>query len=231
MTVAGTVLQQERRIVATYASEVRRGSGLAAVALMLVMLAACSTDEGGAADADVAGLQTQQQALTEQALRSLAGRSCASLPERTVLEGLPDDPLPCLGAGPSRAPASGDGRPTVVNLWASWCEPCVREMPLLEQTADQAGEAVRFVGIDTQDEPASAAGLLEATGVSYDQYDDPDGEVRNAVRAFGLPVTLVFDAQGREVARRVGEIKGSWLDDALRKAGASLDAQRPGAGS
>ena len=231
MTAAGTVLQQERRIVATYTWEVRRGSGLAAAALVLVMLAACSTDEEGAADADVAGLQAQQQALTEQALRSLEGRSCASLPERIVLEGLPDDPLPCLGVGPSRAPASGDGRPTVINLWASWCEPCVREMPLLEQTADRAGEAVRFVGIDTQDEPASAAGLLEATGVSYDQYDDPDGEVRSGVRAFGLPVTLVFDAQGREVARRVGEIKGSWLDDALRKAGASLDARPPGAGS
>ena len=91
---------------------------------------------------------------------------------------------------------AGDGRPTVVNLWASWCAPCVREMPLLQGTADRAGDAVRFVGVDIEDEEASAASLLEATGVRYDQYADPEGDVRSAVRAVGLPVTLVFDARG-----------------------------------
>lgn len=95
-------------------------------------------------------------------------------------------------------------------------------MPLLQRTSERAGAAVRFVGIDIQDEPASAASLLEATGVRYDQYDDPDGEVRSAVRAVGLPVTLVFDAQGREVARRFGEVTGDWLDDALQEAGAAM---------
>ena len=103
-------------------------------------------------------------------------------------------------------------------------------MPLLQRTSDRAGAGVRFVGIDIQDEPASAASLLDATGVSYDQYDDPDGEVRNAVRAVGLPVTLVFDAQGREVARRFGEIKGGWLDDALQKAGAAMAPSSPATG-
>lgn len=200
------------------------------VALLCVLLSACSAGaEGDAASVD-SRLQAQQRALSEQALRSLEGRSCASLPKRVTLAGLPDVPLTCLGVGPARAVDAGDGRPTVVNLWASWCAPCVREMPLLQRTSDRAGDAVRFVGIDIQDEPASAASLLEATGVSYDQYDDPDGEVRSAVRAVGLPVTLVFDAQGREVARRFGEIKGSWLDDALRKAGATLAPAATGTG-
>lgn len=200
------------------------------LALLLVVMSGCSTDVRDRQDAVVADLQTQQQALTDEALRSLDGRSCASLPEPVVLQGLPDTALRCLGAGPARAVDAGDGRPTVVNLWASWCAPCVREMPLLQRTADRAGEEVRFVGIATQDEPASAAGLLEATGMRYDQYDDPDGSVRSAVRAVGLPVTLVFDAQGREVARRFGEIKDSWLDDALREAGAPLAVETPGAG-
>ena len=172
-------------------------------------------------------VRAQQEALSAEALRSLEGRVCAELPESVRLASLPDLTLSCLGTGPARAVDAGDGRPTVVNLWASWCAPCVREMPLLQRTADRAGDAVRFVGIDVQDERDSAAGLLQATGVRYDQYADPDGEVRSAVRAIGLPVTLVFDAQGREVARRFGEIKGSWLDDALREAGVPLAATSP----
>ena len=191
--------------------------------LLGLLLAACTP--GGidtAADrADVAA-RAQQEALSAQALRSLEGRTCADLPERVRLGSLPDLTLACLGTGPARAVSAGDGRPTVVNLWASWCAPCVREMPLLQGTADRAGAAVRFVGVDVQDEPDSAAGLLEFTKVNYDQYADPDGEVRSALRAVGLPVTVVFDAQGREVARRLGEIKGSWLDDALRDAGVPL---------
>jgi len=192
--------------------------------LLCLLLVSCSADSSGYQDSSSVDsqLKAQQRALTEQALRSLDSRTCATLPRRSTLAGLPDTPLTCLGAGLARSPATGDGRPTVVNLWASWCAPCVREMPLLQRTSERAGEAVRFVGIDIEDQPASAASLLEATGVSYDQYEDPDGEVRSAVRAVGLPVTLVFDGQGREVSRRLGEIKGSWLDDALRRAGATL---------
>lgn len=194
-----------------------------ATVLACLLLAGCASPQSEA-DRVEAALEAQQAQLSAQALRSLDGRSCADLPRTPPLAGLPALDLDCLGTGPARAANAGDGRPTVVNLWASWCAPCVREMPLLQRTAERAGDGVRFVGIDVQDEPASAAGLLEQTGVRYDQYADPDGEVRRAVRAVGLPVTLVFDAQGREVARRFGEIRGSWLDDALRKAGAPLAA-------
>ena len=188
-------------------------------ALGCLLLAGCAS-QGAGRDVETA-LQAQQAQLNAEALRALQGRSCASLPQRTDLAGLPELSLACLGTGPARAVSAGDGRPTVVNLWASWCAPCVREMPLLQRAADRVGSGVRFVGIDIQDEPASAVGLLQATGVRYDQYADPDGEVKRAVRAVGLPVTLVFDARGQEVARHFGEIRGTWLDDALRTAGAT----------
>lgn len=190
------------------------------------LLTACSP-ASGAGDATAAresGLEAAQRALSEQALTTLAARSCPALPKQTVLQGLPDDVLQCLGSGPARAVNAGDGRPTVVNLWASWCAPCVREMPMLQTTADRAGAAARFVGIDILDKRDSAAGLLDATGVGYEQFDDPDGIVRTALRAVGLPVTVVFDAQGREVARRAGEIDAAWLEDALQKAGVPLSA-------
>lgn len=198
------------------------------VALVALLPTGCSAQDVTEPDRVEAELRAQQQAMSSEAQASLQRRTCAVLPASARLAGLPAVELPCLGSGPARAVSAGDGRPTVVNLWASWCAPCVREMPLLERTAQRAGSAARFVGIATQDERDSAAGLLVATGVRYDQYDDPDGTVRNAVRAVGLPVTLVFDAQGREVARRFGEVRGRWLDDALREAGVPL-APEPGA--
>lgn len=205
-----------------------RRSGQAVVALISLVLAGCSTQQSAAPRSDgSAAVQTRQQELTAEALEALDRRSCAALPEVTTFPDLPADELSCLGAGPARPVNAGDGRPTVVNLWASWCAPCVREMPLLQRTADRAGAAVRFVGVDIEDQDASAASLLEATGVRYDQYADPEGDVRSAVRAVGLPVTLVFDARGREVARRLGEVKGSWLEDALRQAGVTLAPPAP----
>jgi thiol-disulfide isomerase/thioredoxin len=202
----------------------------AALALLMLFLAGCSlrddvpvpVDDGAAA-----ALGAQQRELSARALRTLENRTCAALPEVTAFADLPAAPLDCLGNGPARPANTGDGRPTVINLWASWCAPCVREMPLLQRTADRAGEGARFVGINVEDEEASAAGLLEATSMRYDQYSDPDGHVRSAVRAVGLPVTLVFDAQGREVSRRLGEIKGSWLEESLGEAGMTLAPSAP----
>lgn len=195
--------------------------------MAVLAVAACGPAASPAAvappnDAQARALAQAQKKLSDDALATLAGRSCPNLPVRSQLAGLPGTALPCLGTGPDRPVSAGDGRPTVVNLWASWCLPCVREMPLLQRTADRTGDAARFVGIDTQDARDSAAGLMQATGLRYPSYDDRDGVVRSAVRAVGLPVTLVFDASGREVARKIGEVDAGWLEQALGRAGVRL---------
>lgn len=182
--------------------------------------AAVLTASACGATANSAATPSARGAESEETLASLARRSCALLPDGPRLEALPDDFLGCLGGGPARSANLGDGRPTVVNLWASWCAPCVREMPALQGVFQQTNGAVRFVGVDTQDERDSALGLLEFTGVTYEQRDDPDALVRAALRAPGLPVTLVYDAGGREVDRRFGEIEATWLQEALVAAGA-----------
>lgn len=204
---------------------------MAILPLALVLTACASPSQPSAQDKEVAGLRAQQQDTEKAALDAAARRSCLDTPTMVELEGLPDEALACLGSGPDRAVNSGDGRATVINLWASWCAPCVEEMPLLERTATRYEDQVRFIGIDTQDKPASAAGLLVSTGVTYDQYEDPQGVVRNDVRAFGLPVTLVFDASGREVARKLGQVDQEWLDESLQAASATPDpssGEQPG---
>lgn len=171
-----------------------------------------------------------QQDLSERALATLDRRVCEALQDGPRLEAMPPDELACLGSGVQVPADTGDGRPTVVNLWASWCAPCVREMPALQAAFARTSGAVRFVGIDTEDELASAAGLLDFTGVTYEQRNDPDARVRAALRAPGLPVTVVYDARGREVARRLGEIQPGWLEQALVDAGVPPAAPTAGRG-
>jgi cytochrome c biogenesis protein CcmG, thiol:disulfide interchange protein DsbE len=109
---------------------------------------------------------------------------------------LPDVVLPCLSGGPDvRVAAATTGRPTVVNVWASWCGPCVREVPLLAAFADRAGDRVDLVGVLTQDSLRSALTFAEATGMGWPSLVDDDGVV---MRAFSPapPVTLFVTPDG-----------------------------------
>lgn len=118
------------------------------------------------------------------------------------------DPVPDMAieafSGETVTLAAYEGTPTVVNFWASWCPPCVAEMPDLEAVHEQGGGAVVFVGVNTQDTPERAAALVDQTGVSYDLVRDPDGELARAFGVFGMPSTFYVDADGMVVGRHTG---------------------------
>ncbi len=122
---------------------------------------------------------------------------------------LPQVELPCLNET-RRVDVSRLAGPAVVNLWASWCGPCRKEMPMLAKAARRHPE-VQFVGINTQDRQEAAADLLTQTGVSYSQLVDVDAVVLDDTRVPGLPVTLAVDAEGRVVDRVIGELSSSEL--------------------
>ena len=69
--------------------------------------------------------------------------------------GFPKLTLPCLGGGPAVAlQSTGSGRPTLVNVYGSWCGPCQKEMPVLRAFYDKAGSKVALVGVDTEEKDA-----------------------------------------------------------------------------
>jgi cytochrome c biogenesis protein CcmG/thiol:disulfide interchange protein DsbE len=107
------------------------------------------------------------------------------------------------------------GAPLVVNFWASWCPPCIAEMPDLEAVHQLAGDQVRFLGINTQDTAQRAAELVEETGVTYDLVRDPDGEVSRAFEVFGMPSTFYVAADGTIVGRHTGLLTRDALVDDL----------------
>ena len=111
--------------------------------------------------------------------------------------------------------ASYAGRPTVVNLWASWCGPCRREMPLLQQ-AQQAAPEIEFVFLNQGETPTVINDFLSQQRIVLRNVLVDDR--LQAGSAFGqraLPTTLFFDARGRLVSTRIGELSAATLEQRL----------------
>lgn len=127
---------------------------------------------------------------------------CEPGPGRPVEGGLPDLTLPCLGGGEAVDLGSLRG-PMVVNLWAQWCAPCKKEMPIYTEFHQRYGDRVAVLGIDFNDQlPADALRLAKRSGTDYPQLADPGGELIGPLvpPSSGLPIHLFVDAEGRLVA-------------------------------
>ena len=109
--------------------------------------------------------------------------------------GLPAVSLPCLADGTPRPVVGAPGRPQLVNVWATWCRPCVREVPVLVRFAKKAGERVGVVGVLLEDTPENGLEFARQYGMHYPSVVDDDKRI---LRTFGRlpPITLFVDAQG-----------------------------------
>jgi len=107
--------------------------------------------------------------------------------------------------------ASLRGKPVLVNFFASYCTPCIREMPALEAAHQAVGDQVRFLGLAMQDRPEEALDLVERTGVTYQVAQDKDGSVITALGGIVLPTTVLLDADGDIVASHAGELSEDQL--------------------
>lgn len=145
----------------------------------------------------------------------LVGSACGSGEQSS--ERLPELELPRLGQGPSLELSSIDG-PAVVNLWATWCAPCRREMPAFEAVHLERGDEVRFVGVNIGDREDAAARFLDEVGVTFENYLDVDGELNEALRTATLPVTVVTGPDGRIVTVHSGPMDADELIAELERA-------------
>ena len=148
------------------------------------------------------------------ALVSWAPLSASPAPQRVpelTLEDVDGAPieLASLAGGPT-------GKPLIINLWATWCPPCRREMPLLADI-DQRDDVT--VVVANQGEPlVQVARYLDETGLDF-RYPllDPRQQLLAASQSPGLPTTLLFDAEGKLLERHVGELTLPLLDDWLAR--------------
>ncbi len=98
--------------------------------------------------------------------------------------------------GSEGSPADFAGVPTVINFWASWCAPCVVEMPAFEAVYQELRPQVAFLGLNVGDEATAARALVERTGVTYPLGEDPDSAIFQAFGGIGMPTTVFVNASG-----------------------------------
>jgi cytochrome c biogenesis protein CcmG, thiol:disulfide interchange protein DsbE len=104
----------------------------------------------------------------------------------------------------------------VLNVWASWCPPCVSEMPLLQRTHDRiAPKGGMVLGIDTQDASEDALRFLREKRISFPSLRDRDREYGRSLGVSGYPETFLIDREGRIAAMRRGPVDRAWLDEHL----------------
>jgi thiol-disulfide isomerase/thioredoxin len=169
--------------------------GLAA----LVALSACTADAAGGDGDGAAGPTTVADYTVLE--------PCAEQPDRPAAGAatLPAVAFDCLGGGTldlGQAP----GVPTLVNLWGSWCGPCRKELPLLQELSAEAGDRLQVVGVISKDGLPQAASFAEEAGVTFAGAYDGEGELMAELGLKGLPFTYFLDADGALVHTQVGEV-------------------------
>lgn len=130
---------------------------------------------------------------------------------------LPAVALQAVDGTPVTLAALAGGRPMVVNLWASWCPPCRREMPVLA-AAQQARADIVFVYANQREDAAAASAFLNSSGVTLRNVVlDSAAALGKAAGSSALPTTLFYDAQGRLIDTHLGELSDASLASKLQK--------------
>jgi cytochrome c biogenesis protein CcmG, thiol:disulfide interchange protein DsbE len=124
--------------------------------------------------------------------------------------------LPRLGGAGTGSLADYRGKVVLVNVWASWCEPCRDELPLIEKAHKMlSARGGTVLGIDVKENSGAALKAVDEFGLTFPNLRDRDGSfVRNWGQT-GYPENYVIDRQGRVAAVRRFPVTQKWLDETL----------------
>ncbi|HOT79414.1 MAG TPA: TlpA disulfide reductase family protein [Microthrixaceae bacterium] len=159
---------------------------------------------------------TSVVALLVAALLGLTAVGCNSSDDTTSSSG-DDDTLAAVTVTPlADAPplqlGSASKTPMVLNVWATWCAPCRKEMPAFDVTASKYEGVVRFVGVNLGDTEVAAQQFVDETGVGFDQYLDPDSTSQVALSITTMPATAFIRADGTIAATHNGALDEAELE-------------------
>lgn len=133
-----------------------------------------------------------------------------------VGEQAPDIRLPPLDGGPEKSLSDWRGQVVVLNYWASWCEPCREESPLLERWHRKISKrGGTILGVDSLDVTDDAKAFIERYKLTYPHLRDKDGSTQEDFGVTGYPETFVIDREGVIAAFELGPVDEEFLSEAV----------------
>ncbi len=108
------------------------------------------------------------------------------------------------------------GQWVLVNFWATWCVPCVEEMPALQAAADTWADELQVLGVNQRESAESVQAFVDEHGIRFPILLNPGDQVLIAYQVVGLPQTLLIDPTGQMVFRQFGPLELDALDALLR---------------
>ena len=185
----------------------RRGGSTRTIVLALVVV--------GAVLAGAAYVAATHAAEDPPVVGSGGDTRLGERPPATKTFALPPTTLEGFGDGPAINLTDFRGAPLVINFWATWCAPCVKEMPEFRAAAAELDGIVAFLGVDVEDAPPNAEPFVEQLKIDYPLAIDPHREFHREVGNFGMPTTLLVDADGIVHYRHTGPLTRAELRDLL----------------
>ncbi|MGN0301562.1 MAG: TlpA family protein disulfide reductase [Anaerotardibacter sp.] len=112
------------------------------------------------------------------------------------------------------------GKPVVLNFWASWCGPCRSEMPLFQEQFDKQGNTITFLMVNLTDGKSetveSASSFVEAQNYTFPILFDTKQEASQTYGIYSVPMTFFIDAQGNQKAQVLGALNEKTLEEGIK---------------
>ncbi|HEX2235419.1 MAG TPA: TlpA disulfide reductase family protein [Actinomycetota bacterium] len=121
-------------------------------------------------------------------------------------EAAPPFTAPALAGDGTVSLAELEGRPVVLNFWASWCGPCRQEAPALQRAHEAYGDRVAIVGVDVRDSKSDALAFARRHSLDYALVRDESGSIASAYGLTGQPESFFIDSQGTVVEHVAGPV-------------------------
>ena len=153
------------------------------------------------------------------ALTLTPGSEVQTLPTNAANEGEPLAEVTLQNAaGDEVSTADLYDKPLIINFWFSTCEPCRREMPVLEQSHGTWGDQINFVGVNPQDNAVTAEQFAAKYGIDYRLLADKNGELVSKAGISTFPTTLFVNTDGNVVLQYAGELSRETLAASIEEA-------------
>lgn len=175
---------------------------LAALLLAVATVALCAGCGAGMSRSTANGPPLTANPARSGLVKAAKLAPCPASSSRVASHALPDVTLACVGSGPAVHLAGLTGKPSVVNVWASWCTQCFPEFPYLVRLSNQLAGRVRVLGVDTGDTDDGALGFAAKLhpAMHYPSVADPTNRVIDGLHVtVGPPETAFVDSAGSVV--------------------------------